>query len=231
MIVGGVLGLARGISNVVANNAAEAAAGNEAIAAADEMGRQTDAFAALSQRRREEMESQRLANDQEAGFQIGQATEQGRRAVGSATAGVGASGLRGGSKTSVLDQLQGDIDTQLGQMDVRRAEANRAATEAIGMQLQADTETIRQGDYQEELTRTEGEDLIEDSAFSWGDAFNILLDTGSGVMAGGNAAMNFDSGGSSSGTPNTITPNGSGYGNTTYHNNSNSMYGGGFKQF
>lgn len=184
MIVGGLVGLGGSILTARQNNLAEAAASAEATSEAEETRRRLEFERAQRQRMRQEAEAQRVAADQEAGFQIGQATEQGRQAVGSARASVGASGISGGSKLTLVNQIASDIDTVIGQMGTRRDEANRAALEAISIQRGADEEVFRQMGRGADLLDAEAASLAEASEFGWNDIANITIGTFSGALGG-----------------------------------------------
>ena len=194
-------GLIKGLMDNHAQNKANEAQAKAAQAQAEELTRQSEAFEEISEDRLAEMEAQRLAGLQEAEFQQDLATVQGQRQMGSARAGAGASGLGGVSRTSVLDQMQGDIDLALGQMQVRIDEADRAATEAIALQAASDEETIRQIRHGAATSQAQADAINADLDNIWDDVFRVGASTLLGGLSGASQAF------STLPTTSTPTPN------------------------
>ena len=181
LAAGAVAGLLGGIANVTEQNAQAEAAAAEATAQSAELTTQIDAATDIFGDQQAEFQAQLDAANQASQFEISQGRVAQERAVGSQVAQNAASGLGGASKTSVVDQLSADFDTQIGQLETARQEMLRAGQAEMDIAELEFTETTRQTTREADLLTAEAAQFEEESQFDLSDLGTIFTGTLAGL--------------------------------------------------
>lgn len=183
-IAAAAAGMLGAIATVTQRNAEAAAASAEAGAESLELRRQIIESTEIFDAQQEEAQAAIDAANQAAQFNIGETTIAGERAVGAREATVGASGLGGVSKVGVVEQLQGDITRQIGQLETERQEMLRAGAAEIEIAQLEFTEDVRQSQREVDLLSAEALSLEQESLFGLDDLSTIGIGALGGLASG-----------------------------------------------